>query len=171
MRDVINEWLLTVLYFCTFVSTPQGSRAKMEYISWANDIKKTNGRWREHVSFSSFVKRFHFTNKKLAISQYEILIKMPKLPTGRRQRLRAAYDIFVKSRMDAFWSSWDKEQADQEFNVSCETVIKRTAVMAQRASLAASANGFSAVQADITTISTTGTDEGKRFFYFWRVFV
>ncbi|KAF9580570.1 hypothetical protein BGW38_002722 [Lunasporangiospora selenospora] len=114
----------------------------MEYASWVNDIKEVNGQPREHVSFSSFVRKFAFTDKELAMSQYERLLNLPRMKAGRRRRLKAYYDIFSKSRMTSFWQAWDREQANKEFDVSCETVAKRTAIMAQRASLTTSANGF-----------------------------
>ncbi|KAF9142731.1 hypothetical protein BGX30_002339, partial [Mortierella sp. GBA39] len=108
----------------------------MEYASWVNDTKEVNGQRTEHVSFSSFVKKFGLTDKELAMTQYERLLNLPRMKTGRRRRLRAFYDAFLKARMASFCPSWDREQADKEFNVSCETVVKRTAIMAQRASLA-----------------------------------
>ncbi|KAF9899018.1 hypothetical protein EC991_009783 [Linnemannia zychae] len=134
----------------------------MEYVSWASDIKEVNGPRKEHVSFPSFVKRFGLTNKAQAISRYEWLLNFPRLKTGRRQRLRAAYDAWLP-RMAEFWSSWDEEQADRELNVSCRTVTMRTAIMAQRASLAVSAKGFSAIHTDVTTTPTTGTDDAQYF--------
>ncbi|KAG9064472.1 hypothetical protein KI688_003662 [Linnemannia hyalina] len=63
--------------------------------------------------------------------------------------------------MAEFWSSWDKKLADKELNGPCETVAKRTAVMAQRASLTVSANGFSAIHADVSTTPTIGMIEDQ----------
>ncbi|KAK5822137.1 hypothetical protein F5H01DRAFT_364918 [Linnemannia elongata] len=55
------------------------------------------------------------------------------------------------AHLDSFWLEWDREEASHEFDVSCETVTKRTAALAQQASLAISARGFSAVQANNST--------------------
>ncbi|KAI7815832.1 hypothetical protein BC939DRAFT_471359 [Gamsiella multidivaricata] len=121
-----------------------------EYIAWASEDIRVDGKLMEHVSFQSFVRKFGFTSKEAAMSQYEQLLNSSRLSKTRRERLRATYDDFVKTHLDSFWLEWDRELANYEFDASCETVVKRTATLAQQASLAMSARGFSAVQTNST---------------------
>lgn len=97
------------------------------------------------------------------MSHYVQLLNSSRLSATRRERLTATYNDFVKAHLDSFWLEWDREEACHEFDVSCETVTKRTAALAQKASLAISARGFSAVQANNSTgVHNLPTDAGKQ---------
>lgn len=74
----------------------------MEYIAWASENIQVDVLLTEHVSFRSFVRKFDFRSKKLAMSQYERLLNSSRLSKTRRERLRAAYDYFVKAHLDSF---------------------------------------------------------------------
>ncbi|KAF9175265.1 hypothetical protein BGX20_007102 [Mortierella sp. AD010] len=131
----------------------------MSHEAWASEIREVDGELKEHVSFQSFVRKFGINNKDEAVSQYRRLLRSPRLKKTRLERLRAAFTGFMKGRLDSFWLSWDREQASQEFNFSCETAVKRTAILAHQASIAVSAQGFSAVQASSTITSNAQADE------------
>ena len=132
----------------------------MQHIARANEIREVDGKMKEHVSFHSFVRRFGFSSKEEAMSQYGRLLSSSRLNKRRQERLRASNDDFVKTRLDSFWWSWDREQASHEFDASCEIVVKRTAILAQQESVAVSARGFSAVRADNTAILNARADDG-----------
>ncbi|KAF9348416.1 hypothetical protein BGX26_000171 [Mortierella sp. AD094] len=158
LKDMISEIVIaagsTKKRKCTleYSQTTVAGPSNMQHVAWANEIREVDGKLKEHVSFHSFVRRFGFTSKEEAMSQYERLLRSSRLNKKRRERLKAAYDEFVKTRLDSFWWSWDWEQASHEFDASCDIVVKRTAILAQRESLAVTARGFSAVQTDSKTI-------------------
>lgn len=132
----------------------------MQHVTWANEITRVDGKLKEHVSFKSFVRRFGFSNREEAMSQYGRLLGSSRLSKTRRDRLRAVYEDFVKARLDSFWVALDKEQLNREFDASCEAVVKRTAILFHQASLAISAQGISAVQAN-----KTRADDGRIIFF------
>ncbi|KAG0008125.1 hypothetical protein BGZ80_003826 [Entomortierella chlamydospora] len=119
----------------------------MDYVTWAAQDIVLDGRVTEHVSFKSFVMEFGFDDKEVAVVQYKLLLDSTRLNKSRRARLRDTFDDFEKAHLNQFWLEWDNEQASKEFDVSCDAVAKRTATLAQKASLAFSARGLSAAAA------------------------
>ncbi|GJJ76485.1 hypothetical protein EMPS_08844 [Entomortierella parvispora] len=117
----------------------------MDYTSWANDEMKANSKY---ISFKSFVRKFGFISKEVAMSHYSQMLESSRLAKALRESLRSEYDVFVEAHLDSFWLEWDRELASDELTASCDTVAKRTAAFAQRASLALSARGFSKLEAD-----------------------
>ncbi|KAI8595627.1 hypothetical protein EDD21DRAFT_390711 [Dissophora ornata] len=119
----------------------------MDYITWAAQDVVVDGKVTEHVSFKSFVMDFGFGDKEVAVVQYKLLLDSTRLNKSRRERLRDSFDDFEKAHLNQFWLEWDEKQASKEFDVSCDAVAKRTATLAQKASLAFSARGLSAAAA------------------------
>lgn len=136
----------------------------MSHEAWANEIREVDGKMKEHVSFQTFVRKFRINSKDEAVSQYRRLLSSPRLKKTRLERLSVAFTDFMKGRLDSFWLSWENEQANHEFNFSCETTVKKTAILAHHASLAVSEQGFSAVQASSTVTSNAQADEGRFIF-------
>ncbi|KAF9321078.1 hypothetical protein BG006_002685 [Podila minutissima] len=133
-------------------------------IAWAKEDRKTvDGRRFEHVSFPSFVKNFVLTDLSSALADYAELLTSSELGARRRQALRCTHDTFTKNRLRDFWTSWTQQlsvdQAQKELDASSAATAKKTAVLAQEASLNESAQSFRALKKDnaSTTASLTAS--------------
>ncbi|KAF9579219.1 hypothetical protein BGW38_004608 [Lunasporangiospora selenospora] len=115
-------------------------------VTWANEVKLEKGKWVEHVSFGSFVKRFDIRNKEVAMAHYAALLNSPYIKEKRRQRLQVAYADFKDSRLRDFWASWKQSVSlnETQNRLLCNATIirKETAILAQQASLRDSASSF-----------------------------
>ncbi|KAF9181076.1 hypothetical protein BGZ49_004910 [Haplosporangium sp. Z 27] len=146
------------------------------HITWANTTKVENGKMIEHVSFASFVKKFNLRDKEIAKTLYADLLNSQNISTKRRQRLKQAYDEFRISRLQSFWTSWKQtlilNETQKKLEVNAAIVRKKTAIMAQQASLHDSASVFAtppssskgmiltpASLATVTPMSATGVAE------------
>ena len=149
------------------------------FVAWAKEDRKTvDGRRFEHVSFPSFVKNFALTDQSGALADYAELLTSSELGARRRQALRCAHDTFTKNRLRDFWTSWTRQlsvdQAQQELDASSAATAKKTAVLAQEASLNESAQSFRDLKRENTSttasltaskaLSAVSIDNGTSYF-------
>ncbi|KAF9158446.1 hypothetical protein BGX20_003395 [Mortierella sp. AD010] len=132
-----------------------------KFIAWAKENRRTsNGQLFEHVSFPSFVKNFRLTDRSGSLADYTKLIASSELGARRRQKLQSSHDSFTRNRLHSFWKSWTQQllvdQAQQELNTSSAVTAKKTAVLAQKASLSESKKSFRALKME-KTVSLTST--------------
>ncbi|KAG0040473.1 hypothetical protein BGZ83_002531 [Gryganskiella cystojenkinii] len=80
------------------------------------------------------------------MSHYSKLLKDDRIKTKRRERLNDSFDAFVVTRFDTFWSNWELKvelaETQKKLGLNAATVAKKTAIMAQTASLHESEQSF-----------------------------
>ncbi|KAK3805525.1 MAG: hypothetical protein J3Q66DRAFT_407535 [Benniella sp.] len=131
-------------------------------IVWAQESHKNeSGKIVEHVSFGSFVKKFKLKNKDHAIKRYQDLLNSKLLLAKRQKRLQQAFEQFQTSRLPAFWASWVQagvlQDTQKNLDVNAKIISKKTAILAQNASLHESETSFAAPEP--TQASTTSATE------------
>ncbi|KAF9579439.1 hypothetical protein BGW38_004295 [Lunasporangiospora selenospora] len=133
------------------------------FIAWATDTRTNDKGLRvEHVTFPSFVKTFALSDLSGALNDYSKVLASSELNVKRRGALQAAHKVFLKNRLNAFWTSWmhglSLKSAQQELATSSAVTAKKTAVLAQEASLHESAVSYRALKqgnAPTNALSTT----------------
>jgi hypothetical protein len=116
-----------------------------QHVDWASTKNIVDGKVLEHVSFESFVKTFLPISKEEATKQYKNLICSTSIKLSRRRQLERDYKDILDSKLDNCWNDLMNVQADHEFRQSCDTVVKKTAVL--EASLAMTSQGLKDVVA------------------------
>ncbi|KAF9901171.1 hypothetical protein BX616_002346 [Lobosporangium transversale] len=132
------------------MTTPQ------QHLEWA--IEKAAGK--EHVFFTTFVKRFKFTDKEYAKRAYMQLIQSRYLRQDRREKLLQSYQEFEKSNEETFWSKY-------MLDVMTRVTMNQTAASAQRAGSKLAAAKYDCAINNLrdSDIPETGqSTKGKRMF-------
>ncbi|KAF9311305.1 hypothetical protein BGZ91_006849, partial [Linnemannia elongata] len=133
------------------------------FIAWANEKRTSSeGQRVEHVSFPSFVKNFTLSDQSSALADYADVLTSSELSAKRRKILQGAHNIFMKSRLPDFWTSWKQQLAldkvQRELDTSSATTAKKTALLAQEACLRESAKSFGNLKQENTSTSTVSIE-------------
>lgn len=142
------------------------------FIAWANEKRTSSeGQRVEHVSFPSFVKNFMLSDQSSALADYADVLTSSELSAKRRKILQGAHNIFMKSRLPDFWTSWKQQLAldkvQRELDTSSATTAKKTALLAQEACLRESAKSFGNLKQENTSTSTVSIENGTSSFIFY----
>jgi len=70
-----------------------------EWLAWAFQVSG-----KEHVSISSFAKKFRFYDRDEAEAAYETLLRNPEISRRRRKRLQGEFNAFKKNHGLNYWS-------------------------------------------------------------------
>ncbi|KAF9944885.1 hypothetical protein BGZ65_011464, partial [Modicella reniformis] len=103
----------------------------------------------EQVTFTTFVKRFRFSDKQSATEAYLSLINSSQIRQSRREKLREAFVFFQKNHEEDFW-------ANRALQLNSQTSSKKAAVFVQNVGLrqAESAYRHCFSKIDVSTAAT-----------------
>ncbi|KAG0352049.1 hypothetical protein BGZ54_002983, partial [Gamsiella multidivaricata] len=125
------------------------------YLNWACNKERK----KEHASSPNFVKKFDFTDKESANEAYLSFISSHRIRENRRRELHEAYKVFRERNEDIFWERRALEIADRRLLINSAIVAKKTAAMAQKASIKEASSGFRRYPSDLKAIDDS--DDGE----------
>ncbi|KAF9344493.1 hypothetical protein BGX34_005608, partial [Mortierella sp. NVP85] len=106
-----------------------------KHIQWLLKPKLLEG-----VSFASFVEHFGFVNLEDAKAAYERLINSSRLPMDRRRTLQAAYQLFLRNKLQSFWPDHLLKMEKQMTKTKFMIAVTKSARVVQKASVKEIAN-------------------------------
>ncbi|KAF9999636.1 hypothetical protein BGZ65_005038, partial [Modicella reniformis] len=116
-------------------SDVSGSVYLNTYIPWLMEHESS-----ESVSFTSFVEKFWFVDLEDAKAVYETLINSSRLRLGRQRKLQATYQLFLRNKLQSFWSSHLLKMEKRETKTNLRIAVTKSARVVQTASVREIAN-------------------------------
>ncbi|KAG0247694.1 hypothetical protein BG011_001057 [Mortierella polycephala] len=113
-----------------------GSLCVKEYTPWLIEREKSS----ESVSFALFEQEFGFVDLEDAKAAYETLIKSSRLRGDRRRALLVTYEMFMRNKLQSFWSSHLLKMEKRETKTNLEIAVTKSARVVQTASAKEIAN-------------------------------
>ncbi|KAG0058317.1 hypothetical protein BGZ89_001385 [Linnemannia elongata] len=107
-------------------------------------------------------RNFTLSDQSSALADYADVLTSSELSAKRCKILQGAHNIFMKSRLPDFWTSWKQQLAldkvQRELDTSSATTAKKTALLAQEACLRESARSFGNLKQENTSTSTVSIE-------------